>query len=363
MNTQNIIIDDAVRSVIGARGEVRHATDAVSTSEIRRFGQAIFDDNRIYYDANAALASRYRARVGPGTFFVTCMRPNIPFSDDPLRRIGANEDSSMPEETRPYPKGWAEMYSYHAGDEVVLHRLPHEGDRLSSQPVVTDIFGKSGRNGNLAFYVTRTDYTDQHGVRVGSHERTLALPERYKEESHGPARPEHGAAETLDPPPMPAAKPLDLPRVDFEDIHAGDTLTPRAYRLTVPTIVRWAMAIEQSYRRDHYDHDFATRVLGHANIIGSGLWMLSCRWSYVSHFAGCDGWVWKISHQLRARMNVGDTLTASGTVTALERRERYGLVQLDVRFTNQNGVVAIPGAASVALPYRGGPAVPYPFVP
>jgi NDP-sugar pyrophosphorylase family protein len=63
------------------------------------------------------------------------------------------------------------------------------------------------------------------------------------------------------------------------------------------------------------------------------------------------------------RMNVGDSLTASATVTGLERREKYGLVQLDVKFTNQHGVVAVPGAATVALPYRGGPAVPYPFVP
>ncbi len=253
-------------------------------------------------------------------------------------------------------------YFFHAGDEVELYRLPQVGDRISSQPYVKDIYAKTGRSGNMAYYVARNDFKDQNGVLIASHDVHSAYPEEMGKKGGEHAKRVQPAPPAADPPAMPAPKPLDLARVDFEDIQLGDQIAPKLIRVTVPVIVRWVMATE-SFRRDHYDYEFATRVLGHDNIIASGLWVLACRWTYVSHFAGRDGWVWKISHQLRARMNVGDALTASGVVAAVERREKYGLVQLDVKFTNQNGVVAVPGGASVALPYRGGPAVPYPFVP
>jgi len=362
MSDQRLVIDDEVKAIIGARGQVRTATDEVSSSEMRRFAQATFDDNRIYFDEQAALKSRFGARVGPGTFVISSLRPNIPFADDPLRRIGADEDASSPEESRPRPRGWENRYFFHAGDEVELYRLPQVGDRISSQAYVKDIYAKTGRSGNVAYYVARNDFKDQHGQLIASHDVHSAYPEQTGKERREKATRPQAAQPVADPPAMPAPKPLDLARVDFESISVGDELAPKLIRITVPIVVRWAMATE-SFRRDHYDYEFATRVLGHDSVIASGLWVLACRWSYVSHFAGRDGWVWKISHQLRARMNVGDALTASGIVTSVERREKYGLAQLDVKLTNQHGVVAVPGGASVALPYRGGPAVPYPFVP
>ena len=362
MSTERLVVDDEVKAIIGKRGAVRTATDDVSSSEMRRFAQATFDDNRIYFDEQSALKSRFGARVGPGTFVISSLRSNIPFVDDPLRRIGADEDATSNEETRPRPRGWEKRYFFHAGDEVELYRLPQVGDRISSQPYVKDIYAKTGRSGNMAYYVARNDFKDQNGVLIASHDVHSAYPEEIGKKGSEHAKRVQPAPPAADPPAMPAPKPLDLARVDFEDIKLGDQIAPKLIRITVPVIVRWVMATE-SFRRDHYDYEFATRVLGHDNIIASGLWVLACRWTYVSHFAGRDGWVWKISHQLRARMNVGDALTASGVVTALERREKYGLVQLDVKFTNQHGMVAVPGGASVALPYRGGPAVPYPFVP
>jgi hypothetical protein len=39
------------------------------------------------------------------------------------------------------------------------------------------------------------------------------------------------------------------------------------------------------------------------------------------------------------------------------------LVEAEVSITNQNGVIVVPGNASIALPYRNSAAVPYPFVP
>ncbi len=291
MSDQRLVVDDEVRSLIGTRGQVRTATDDVSSSEMRRFAQAIFDDNRIYFDEQTALKSRFGARVGPGMFVITSMRPNIPFSDDPLRHIGPDEDATSPEEGRPRPRGWEKRYFFHAGDEVTFYRLPHVGDRISSQAYVKDIYTKSGRSGDFAYYVAGNDFKDQHGQLIASHDVHSAYP---VDGPRAQAKRAQAAPEAVaNPPAMSAPKPLDLARVDFESVKVGDELAPKLIRITVPIVTRWAMATE-SFRRDHYDYGFATQVLGHDNIIASGLWVLSCRWSYVSHFAGLDGWVWKI---------------------------------------------------------------------
>src|SRR5512146_3582431 len=71
MSNQPLVIDDQVKSVIGTRGQVRTAIDVASTSEMRRFAHAVFDDNRIYFDAQAARASRFGTRVGPAPFILT----------------------------------------------------------------------------------------------------------------------------------------------------------------------------------------------------------------------------------------------------------------------------------------------------
>ena len=71
-------------------GPVRSSPDEVSTSEIRRFAQAIFDDTRLFYEDEAARKSRFGGRVAPGTFAMHSLRPDIPFVDDALRRANAN---------------------------------------------------------------------------------------------------------------------------------------------------------------------------------------------------------------------------------------------------------------------------------
>ena len=360
MNTGNRLVTDEIRALVGARAPVRTTQDAVSTSEIRRFAQATFDDARIFHDDAAAKASRFGTRVAPGMFTMLSLRPNIPFVDDTMRSAQPGDDTYRVAVTEnlPQPAAWSTLYRFHASDDVEFFRLPHVGDTLSAHTSLIDIYEKSGRNGPLAFYVVRTDWKNQRDELVAREDVNLVWTAHAAKRESAPVQP----ALPRDPPPMPPARPLDLPRVNFEDVAEGQALPEKMIRVTVPTVVRWQMASE-SYRRDHFDHDYATQVGKLPNIIASAMWTLSCRWSYLNQFAGCDGWVWKMSHSVRARMNIGDTLTFGGTVTRLTRRDAYGLVEAEVNLTNQDGVIAAPGRASIALPYRDGAAVPYPFVP
>ena len=360
MSTDRRLVTDEIRALVGARGPVRSSPDDVSTSEIRRFAQAVFDDNRLFYDDAAAGASRFGGRVAPGTFVMSSLRPNIPFADDALRWAKRADEMHRVAVTEglPLPEQWEGLYHFHAGDDMEFFSLPRVGDRLTAHPYLKDIYEKSGRNGALAFYVVRTDWKNQRGETVANHDMNLVWTEQSGERRRQSARP----LEPRDPPSMPPPRPLDLPRVDFEDFTEGQALPSKMIRVTVPTVVRWAMATE-AFRRDHYDYEFATRIAGVPHIIASAMWTLGCRWSYLNQIVGSDGWAWKMSHSVRARMNIGDSLTFAGTITRLERREKYGVAEAEVNLTNHEGTVVAPGRASLVLPYRHGAAVPHPFAP
>jgi len=60
---------------------------------------------------------------------------------------------------------------------------------------------------------------------------------------------------------------------------------------------------------------------------------------------------------------VGERLEIWSRITAAERAAAFGLVELELGIRNAAGVESTPGSATVALPFRGGPALPYPFVP
>jgi len=83
----------------------------------------------------------------------------------------------------------------------------------------------------------------------------------------------------------------------------------------------------------------------------------------VKDWAGREGWVWKVSFQFRAMNSVGETLHVWGRVKSTERLQDYGLVVLDLGIVNQDGKESTPGEATLALPFRNGRPVPYPFVP
>jgi len=84
---------------------------------------------------------------------------------------------------------------------------------------------------------------------------------------------------------------------------------------------------------------------------------------WVSQCFEPAGWVWKISYQFRAMSVVGETLSVWARVTGKRQTPDYGLIDLEIGIVNQEGKESTPGKATVALPYRGGPALPEPFVP
>lgn len=148
----------------------------------------------------------------------------------------------------------------------------------------------------------------------------------------------------------------------FEDVHQGLELTPLVKGpLREVHLMRWSAAME-NWHRIHYDHPFA---VGHDHLPGlliNGSLKQQFLIQLLRDWAGREGWVWKANFQFRAKNLVGETLQAWARVTATRRAPDFGLIDLDIGLRNEAGLESTPGTAVVALPYRDGGPVPYPFV-
>ena len=149
----------------------------------------------------------------------------------------------------------------------------------------------------------------------------------------------------------------------FEDVATGQDIPPVVKGpMTTSHIMRWSAAME-NWHKIHYDWRYATEHDKLPDVMVNGSWKQHVLIQVLTDWVGESGWTWKLSFQFRSMNIPGDVITAWGRITGTERRRRYGLAHLDIGLRNQQGMESTPGKATVVLPYRGGPAVPYPFDP
>lgn len=149
----------------------------------------------------------------------------------------------------------------------------------------------------------------------------------------------------------------------FEDVAVGDAL-PEIQKgpFTTPHLMRWSSAIE-NWHKIHYDRDFAQQHDKLPDLLVNGSLKQNFLLQICKDWATHHGWPWKVSFQFRAMDVVGTTLFVWGKVKRKLQLPDYGLVELELGIRNEAGKQSTPGTALVALPYRDGPPVPYPFVP
>jgi len=152
-------------------------------------------------------------------------------------------------------------------------------------------------------------------------------------------------------------------QIYFEDNPEGFELPPlRKGPLTTVHLMRWSASME-NFHKIHYDQQFTVEHDKLPGLLVNGSFKQQFILQLLKDFAGHEGWAWKARFQFRAMDVVGTTLDVWAKVTRKIPLENYGLLELDLGIRNLEGRESTPGSALVALPYRGGPAVPYPFVP
>ena len=129
-----------------------------------------------------------------------------------------------------------------------------------------------------------------------------------------------------------------------------------------PFYVKNEYGIPDVAQRVHWDSAWA-RAIGNPMAYDYGV-MRDCWLShFIADWMGDDGWLVRQSSEIRKFNYFGDSHVITGEV--VDKRIEHGLhlVDIDMRGTNQRGVVTCPGSATVALPSRDGGAVTLPDPP
>ena len=164
MVSEGSLITEEMRAMIGKELTSWTAGEGLSRSEIRRYTQAIMDDNPLYYDEEYAKKSRFAGVVAPGVFPVRYLRRPAG-TPDPMRHappdgnIGASRDS-----VERWVKLWPEdMHEFNAGSELEVFQHACPGDIISGKDISVDVYEKTGRTGMVGYFVIETIYTNQKG--------------------------------------------------------------------------------------------------------------------------------------------------------------------------------------------------------
>jgi acyl dehydratase len=162
---EDTYITPEIKALIGMEGEAQTCGDPVERSEVRRFAQAVMDDDPIFWNDAYVKNTRYGEVVAPPLFPLFAHR-RPPGSPDPLASAVTDPDfdgfvglltTGLP--PVPLPKLPRLL---NGGNEVEFYQLPKLGDRITARAKYLDIYEKTGRSGTMVFIVIETRYINQH---------------------------------------------------------------------------------------------------------------------------------------------------------------------------------------------------------
>lgn len=149
----------------------------------------------------------------------------------------------------------------------------------------------------------------------------------------------------------------------FEDVAIGlDIPGLEKGPMTTAHLMRWSAAME-NWHKIHYDKPFAMNHDKLPDLLINGSLKQQFLMQLLADWAGPGGWVWKAGFQFRAMNLVNETLHIWGRVTGTREAQEFGLIDIELGIQNDREKESTPGTAVVALPYRYGKPLPYPFVP
>lgn len=133
---QDSLLTPAMQAIVGQ--VVSQEESDVERGAIRRFAEAIEDQNPLYLDTSIAQANGYQDVITPPTFFrsLRTATPAIPDEDSAPRLLDGGSS-------------W----------EYFAHAYP--GDRVSMKTIVESLNERTGRLGKMLFIVYTTEYHNQ----------------------------------------------------------------------------------------------------------------------------------------------------------------------------------------------------------
>ena len=121
----------------------------VEKGAIRKFAEAVGDDNPLYHDEEHAGKSRFGALTAPPTFLVRFTMGLARHYRWDFGRVGI-----------------------HGGEEYEYLKPIKAGDRITCKTKIADIYEKEGKRGPMAFMLLDSVLENQHGEVVARIRRT-----------------------------------------------------------------------------------------------------------------------------------------------------------------------------------------------
>ena len=115
----------------------------VEKGAIRKFAEAIGDEDPMYYDEQAAQALGFKSLVAPPTFLCTFRAQELPDLKIQFGRVRLN-----------------------GGNEYEYFQPIYAGDTISVTAKYADVAERTGRTGSMVFIITELTYRNQRGEVV-----------------------------------------------------------------------------------------------------------------------------------------------------------------------------------------------------
>jgi hypothetical protein len=147
----------------------------------------------------------------------------------------------------------------------------------------------------------------------------------------------------------------------YDEVEIGLELPKYVRRRSVVEFMRYSGVTENTHRL-HYDYPHSHNHDKLPGVLFGGQHRRSVVSSWLKNWILPDGWVWKMSWQVREMVVAGEVTILWGKVTDKRVSDGIGIVELDFGIKTQDDIESNPGHAVVALPLKGGKPVPYPFV-
>ena len=154
------ILTDEMRSFIGVQSDILSAPEPVEQGAVRRYAQAIMDEDPIFADDEAAKAAGLAGKVAPPLFPVQSFRRAFGAPDTLVERAGDPDfDGSIGSSMRGLPElPTAGLVRLNGGSEIELLRYARHGECISIQARYASITERETSKGPMIIVVTETSY-------------------------------------------------------------------------------------------------------------------------------------------------------------------------------------------------------------
>jgi acyl dehydratase len=352
---------------------------------MRNFARSYGDDNPLFGSEEYGPTTRWGGQIAPPMIAIALNRPL--YGDRPKERV-----------KRPSFRG---IHVFVSGSSWQWFRPLQAGDTLHSFGGTESVVEKRSEFAERSLLVTYASVKLNQRAEIVAISRTLAIhterktarekgkyadiePATYSDEDLARIDAVYAAEEVRGGTTrnwedvsvgeaLPAMAKGPLTTTDMIVFHAGGygftPYEPCANRIAyknrqriAPFYVKNQYGVPDVAQRVHWDSAWA-QAIGNPMAYDYGV-MRDCWLShYLTDWMGDDGWLLSQNSEIRKFNYIGDTHIITGEVVGKRVDDGRHIVDVEMRGTNQRGVITCPGTASVALPSRVEGPVPLPEPP